>query len=243
MAVSCISKRTNFLNKEENADLKSLYTRTIIRIKTYQQTDGTFGNVYTTALLTQALISAGEEKAEDWNLTATVKYLIKELNETSVDFLTVCTALPVLNRKSLADIATIDCSANPRSYEDEDIETDWKDNKDVKISVQYTLYVGDQKDLIHTIALKVPVNTTAYKVMQLAGTQDPKYQFKMKIISRKMYIYEIGNILNDPEEGKFWGLHLKLKDGGDTFASNTNPDKIIMNDEEELIMWYKTVQI
>lgn len=46
-----------------------------------------------------------------------------------------------------------------------------------KIRVQYSLYIGDQKDVIHTISLRVPKNFTAHKVMEMAEAEDPKYKY------------------------------------------------------------------
>jgi len=244
MALSCMSGRTNFLNKVENAGLKSLYTKSISRIKSYQQIDGSFGNAHTTFLLTQALLSSDKTTIQGWNMPATMHYLMKELKDSSVDFLTVYTALPILNGKSLSDIAAINCSANPRRHGDGDLVSEMNDYLGPKIRVQYSLYVGDEKDVIHTISLRVPQNVSAYKVMQLAEAQDPKYQFKVKTVSGKMYVYEIAKIPNDPEDGNFWLLHLKLKNTGDSVTHSTlNPDQILLDDGEELIMWYKTAQI
>ncbi|GIY71540.1 hypothetical protein CDAR_427091, partial [Caerostris darwini] len=41
--------------------------------------------------------------------------------------------------------------------------------------VQYSLYIGDDKDVIHTIFLRVPENYTAAEVMERAEVEDPKY--------------------------------------------------------------------
>lgn len=45
-----------------------------------------------------------------------------------------------------------------------------------KIQIKYYLYIGDQKDVIHSIYLKMPENSSAYDVMKVAQAEDPKYK-------------------------------------------------------------------
>lgn len=45
-----------------------------------------------------------------------------------------------------------------------------------KMQIQYSLYVGDQKDVIHTIFLRMPENSSAYDAMRVAQVADPKYK-------------------------------------------------------------------
>lgn len=66
----------------------------------------------------QALIASGQEHSKDWKLNKTIEYIIKELNSTSVDFLSMYLALPILNGKTLVNISNINCSANPRKIGD-----------------------------------------------------------------------------------------------------------------------------
>ncbi|GBO45939.1 hypothetical protein AVEN_149363-1 [Araneus ventricosus] len=37
-----------------------------------------------------------------------------------------------------------------------------------KMRIQYSLYIGDDKDIVHTISLRVPENITVFEIMQLA---------------------------------------------------------------------------
>ncbi|XP_055945067.1 uncharacterized protein LOC129975838 isoform X2 [Argiope bruennichi] len=89
------------------------YDPTIKKFKQLQLEDGSFGNIYTTAIVTQALLSAGEGNSKDWKLNAAVKYLTTHLN-SSIDFLAMYLILPVLNRKSLSDVRNINCSIDLR---------------------------------------------------------------------------------------------------------------------------------
>ncbi|XP_071042598.1 uncharacterized protein [Parasteatoda tepidariorum] len=109
MAVACYNE-TKFLNRTESADLLSVYQKTIKDFKEHQLPDGSFGNVHATSLITQSLLASGQEHTKDWKLKATVKYLMKELGSLNADFLTYYLTLPILNGKTLTDIANYNCS-------------------------------------------------------------------------------------------------------------------------------------
>ncbi|GBM73373.1 hypothetical protein AVEN_247308-1 [Araneus ventricosus] len=100
---------------------------------------------------------------------------MKELNSPSVDFLSVYLALPILSGKTLTDIYKVNCSAHPRKHADDPVS---KVNEFLgpKMRVRYTLAIGDEKDVIHTISLRVPENYTAFQTMQLAEIEDQKYK-------------------------------------------------------------------
>ncbi|KAF8763470.1 hypothetical protein HNY73_021654 [Argiope bruennichi] len=103
MALSCIRA-----NQQDDSNSSSLYTdyeEALKKLKQLQLEDGSFGNIYTTAIVTQALLSAGEEKSKDWKLEAAVNHLMRYLNSSSVDFLATYLILPILKRtKAYRDI-------------------------------------------------------------------------------------------------------------------------------------------
>ncbi|GBN44943.1 hypothetical protein AVEN_247349-1 [Araneus ventricosus] len=242
-SLSCEANRSRSFDYLFNHTTRTLYKNTIQHFKKLQALDGSFGNVYTTALITQALLSSGQEHIKDWKLNATIKYLMKELNSSSVDFLTTYLALPILNGKSLMDISYVNCSANPRKHGDDPV-SEINDYLGPKMRVQYSLYIGDEKDVVHTISLRVPENYTASEVMELAEIEDTKYKFEWKTSSGKMYVYEIANVTNDPEVGKFWLLYVGAANSSEALTHLTNgPDEVIMGDGEQLVFWYKTAMI
>ncbi|GFX05273.1 uncharacterized protein TNCV_4175161 [Trichonephila clavipes] len=106
------------LNQNSENEQTNLYQNTIEHFKQSQFTDGSFGNVYTTALITQALMSSGQGNLKNLKLSATIDYLIEHMNSSSVDFLSTYLTLPILNGKTLIDISKVDCSANPRKHGD-----------------------------------------------------------------------------------------------------------------------------
>ncbi|GBL84322.1 hypothetical protein AVEN_105674-1, partial [Araneus ventricosus] len=78
-----------------------------------------------------------------------------------------------------------------------------------KMRLRYSLYIGDKKDLVHTITLRTPKNITVFDIMQLAQKADSRYKFQWKKMGQKVYIYDIAGIINDFEDGLFWFLHVR----------------------------------
>ncbi|XP_042907460.1 uncharacterized protein CG3556 isoform X2 [Parasteatoda tepidariorum] len=272
MAVSCYENQTKLLNKVEYSSLKTNYENVIQLFKETQLSDGSFGNLHTTSLITQALISSGQEYEKDWKLNATVQYLLEQLSSPH-DVVSSSLTLPVLNAKSISDISKVNCTLNPRRNGYDSTEngrtslpfpgfeprtfltqegrrmpiisnynqaSKANDYTGPKMRVRFSLYVGDEKDVIHTISLRVPENYTAYEVMKLAETEDPKYTFIYKKISGMMYVYQIDKTINDPERGYFWMLYQGRETDNATLNHyNLSPDQLVMQDKEHLVMWYK----
>ncbi|XP_071043201.1 uncharacterized protein CG3556 isoform X4 [Parasteatoda tepidariorum] len=239
MAISCYENQTQLLNAGEYSSLKTNYENVIKLFKVAQLSDGSFGNLHTTSLITQALISSGQEYKKDWKLNATVHYLLEQLSSTH-DVVSSSLTLPVLNAKSISDISKVNCTLNARRNGFVNQASEMNDYTGPKVRVRYSLYVGDEKDVIHTISLRVPENYTAFEVMKLAETEDPKYTFIYKKISGVMYVYQIDKTINDPERGFFWTLYQGQENTNATLNHyNLSPDQLIMQDKEHLVMWYK----
>ncbi|XP_015916023.2 uncharacterized protein CG3556 isoform X2 [Parasteatoda tepidariorum] len=241
MAISC--KMTS-LNTSERGSLLPIYIRSISNLKQKQLSDGSFGDIYETAIGIQTLISSGNEFAYDWNSRAAVRYITNQLNSSEVDFQAIYLSLPLLNRKSLADIAERNCSGNPRNNEDSVDELKGSKIEVPEGHVRYSLFIGDKKELIRTITFQIPDNFTAYQVMLMAEVQDLKYKFLWKSVSGKMYVQEISQIPNNPENGKFWLLYLGSNSRKPLIPYfNKGPDEVKLMHGDHLIMWYKTIEI
>ncbi|GBM25414.1 Uncharacterized protein CG3556 [Araneus ventricosus] len=240
MAFSCV--RANQQNGSNSSFIDTDYQEAVARFKQLQLDDGSFGNIYTTAIVTQALLSAGEENSKDWKLKAAVSHLMKHLNSSSVDFLATYLILPVLNGKSLSDIRSSDCSDGLQHKSQGDSVPEVKSKLGPKMRVQYSLYIGDEKDIVHTLSLRVPENITVFDIMQLAEEADSKYKFQWKQMGQKVYIYDVAGIINDFEDGLFWLLYVG-KDVDSITHNTESPDKVTVNDGAQIIMWYKKATI
>ncbi|CAL1262673.1 unnamed protein product [Larinioides sclopetarius] len=240
MALSCIPDDQP---DESNSSYPLInYLEAVKKFKQLQLDDGSFGNVYTTAIVTQALLSAGAENSKDWNLKAAVSHLMKHLNSSSVDFLATYFILPILNRKCLSDIRYTDCTDGLQHKSQGDSVPDVKSKLGPKMRVQYSLYIGDEKDIVHTLSLRVPENITVFDIMQLAEEADSKYKFQWKLMGQKIYIYDVAGIINDFEDGLFWLLYVG-KDVDSVTHNTESPDKVTVNDGAQIIMWYKKATI
>ncbi|GFQ92090.1 uncharacterized protein CG3556 [Trichonephila clavata] len=242
MALSCQIKGNSEFSKSFD---DALYKTAIQNFKAMQQQDGGFGNVYTSALITQALLASGEGQIrKGWKLKETIEYLIKQLNSSSVDFLSTYMILPILNGKSLVDISQTHCSDSLRKLSDDPV-SDVRDYVGPVKRIYYSLYIGDEKDSTITISLRVPEKYTVTEIMNLAASTDSKYKYESSIMMGQKYVYKIANIANDPESGKFWLMYVGTYDiKDDTLKlSETDPDEIVMKESEHLVMWYRTADI
>ncbi|KAF8763469.1 hypothetical protein HNY73_021653 [Argiope bruennichi] len=177
------------------------YDPTIKKFKQLQLEDGSFGNIYTTAIVTQALLSAGEGNNKDWKLNAAVK-------------------------KSLSDVRNINCSIDLRHKSKGDSAPDVRNKLVSQMRVRYTVYIGDKKDRASSITLRTPENITVFQIMQLAEKADSKYKFQWKKMGEKLYIYDIAGIINDFENGLFWLLYV----GKDANSINQATENIALSE-------------
>lgn len=242
MALSCIKEKTsNFLSEYEDQRLMN-FDDIIETFMANQSEDGSFGNAHTTAFVTQALIASGQANSGDWNFDKAMQFLMKNLN-SSMDFLSVYSTLPLFKNKTLMDIGKIDCSGHQRKLEEDQDILDIVDKLSGNVHVRFSLYIGDHKDVIHTLYLRVPDNSTVYDVMKRAQIADPKYKFSYHKSIGHVYIYEIAGISNDMEVGKFWLFFTTSNNQTYLEHETMSPDQIMIEDKEHLIMWYKTANI
>ncbi|GIY59249.1 uncharacterized protein CG3556 [Caerostris darwini] len=238
MALSCVG------NSSKASQFNDNITKAVERLKQHQNGDGSFGNIYTTALVIQALISSGDEEAKDWNLKAAIEFLKQKQNKDGSfgDFLATYLILPILNAKSLKDIGKVNCTENLKMPRDDNPVSDIETKLGPKMSVKYYLYIGEQKDQIHPLFLRIPANITVLDMMRLASEADPKYKFQAQSIKGKLYIYEIFGIANDPEDEKFWLLH--IGSGNSSIHLTTrSPDEVYLKNNDKVVMWYKSAKI
>nr|XP_042910967.1 uncharacterized protein CG3556 [Parasteatoda tepidariorum] len=239
MALSCKFRQGGYNLIPNDRELSDAYEGIIQEFMKLQNPSGSFGNVQRTALITQALLSsiAINESVEDWDHLKAVRFLIKSMKVLPTNFLSTYLILPLLNDKTLVDISFTNCSG---SRDQDDLVAEIHDYLGPKIQVQYSLFIGDSKDVIHTIVLKVPKHFTAFDVMQFAALKDKKYNFKYESVSGKLDIYEVADIPNDPEDGKFWLFYKKNTAAGNTFEhEETGPVKTVLSEGDHIAMWYK----
>lgn len=241
MALSCAT------HQAKHAHLAQNVSSAVGNFKRKQRTDGSFGNVYTTALVVQALLASGQEEDSHWDLGGAVNYLQSQQSSSNNysfgDLLATYLILPILKAKSLTDIAHVKCSNLRRHPRGGNSIVDVKNQLGPKVYLQYSLYIGNEKDVVHSLSLRVPANITVFDVMRLAAEADAKYKFEYKTTDGNIYVFSVASIANDPETGVFWLLYLSNKKDTNPILNTQSPDKIIVKGGEHIVMYYRTAEI
>ncbi|XP_067138399.1 uncharacterized protein CG3556-like isoform X2 [Centruroides vittatus] len=204
LAMICIYERS------KNEHLKHFINAELNAIKSLQNPDGSFGNVYTTALITQALIASNN--FNDLNFTKTMIYILdQQLPSGSFgDMLATYLILPILSRKTLLDLSKVNCSytkdEKPRNV------TIYSKNHGGKNRIRYSVWIGDEGSITHSIHLLVPNSITLFEIMQVAQDLDKSFKFKWNYLNGKRHVYCINNIINNAENEKYWVPYKRRND-------------------------------
>ncbi|GFT71809.1 uncharacterized protein CG3556 [Nephila pilipes] len=246
MAFSCKINQNSDFKKSEGFN-EELYSKTIKDFMEIQLKDA---NVYTGALITQALMSTGQELKESW-LTETVQSLMNHLNSSSMDLYSAYLILPILNGKSLMDISKTNCTglkiyeadpvSNLMAEEDEEVTKDEQLDR-----IYFSVYQGGEDDIRFTFSVSGKKSYTAFELMNLAASNNPAFKMEWSTILGKKYVYKIGDIINDSEAGTFWTMFVGEfgKENADLKPSKVEPEDIKMKKgEDHVFMKYTTVEI
>lgn len=237
LALTCVKNRSNVFQDLQNAI--QAYNDVINKFMASQRYDGSFGNIYTSSLITQALLSSGQESNKAWNLTSAVQFLMRRQN-SSPNFLSTYLAVPIFNGKTLLDMS-VECNASRKQGKDEVI-SEIIETFSGKMKIKYSLYIDDQIYISHSLYLRMAENSSAYDVMKVAQVADPKYKFLHTDTSGHIYVYEIADITNDLEAGKFWQLYIGYSGiKGRLEHSTESLDKLILREGQHLVMWYRAI--
>ncbi|GFQ81386.1 uncharacterized protein CG3556 [Trichonephila clavata] len=67
-------------------------------------------------------------------------------------------------------------------------------------------------------------------------------RFQAQRIGKKLYIYELFGIANDPEDEKFWILYTESQNSSLKLIT-LSPDEVYLKRNDKIVMWYKSTQI
>ncbi|XP_067135288.1 uncharacterized protein CG3556-like [Centruroides vittatus] len=246
MALWCTKNRTKSYQINSTRSETVEYNRKVLtfgplkrELTALQNEDGSFGNLYTTAILMHAILSMdlNVSTAKKWNVTKAINYIISQQNQDGSfgDSLATYLILPILNGRTFVSLGNIDCTTvEPHNVTVQE-EIDSKNLP--KRRVSYFIYVGQDKDIIFNVLLNVPVNSTFYYVMRLASEVDYKFRFKYIDYPWGKYIYSIFGLVNDPEKRNYWQLYKAV--GNSTIYFEQSPDKVIPEKDDVYVYWYK----
>ncbi|GIX79548.1 uncharacterized protein CDAR_231511 [Caerostris darwini] len=235
LALACASKQPYAVY-----DLGNINTLTM-ELKRRQFRNGTVENLKTTALVMQALLAA-ETEADEENFDEE-KALKQILHSQKPDgsfgsIVNTYYVLPVLGRKSLVNISSSHCK--PAVVDENDAIKDFMNQVGEKWHIHISLWIGNDRTVERTLALKVPANSSFYRVMEFAAIVDDKYKFEYSMRNRKPFIYSISGLQDDPENGVFWFLFTSIHEMKKELRPTTkSPADIIPRDKQHLVFWYK----
>ncbi|XP_054725003.1 cobalamin binding intrinsic factor-like [Uloborus diversus] len=235
---------------------KLLKTDVAKNISEWQQSDGSFGTLYSTALALQALIAAEEAGTESSKGRAMTYLLLKQDRQGSFgNDLDNYYVLPALNMKSLASLRNKNCKVDP--YGTQGTEAERQPTKKNKlINVHYSLWIGGEKNEIHTITLAMPRRSNFLQVMEAAEKINPRYKHEILKTPRGNVVHSIAGRVADMGKNTYWTLYKKvplpfrpqLANVTATIARlkllgakrwNRDISKLQPKDNEHLAFWYK----
>ncbi|GBM79308.1 hypothetical protein AVEN_92060-1 [Araneus ventricosus] len=207
MALSCISSRSG-VSVDETTLMDMLQ-----ELKRRQFRNGTVDNFRTTALVTQTLFIHDSFK-KDFDLDSAMKVLVDGLNGNK-SLLEAYYALPVLNRKSLLNVTSGHCSKQPVA--EEEALQNALDVRGETITVQYSVWMGDEINLGRTWRLRMRVNSTIYDAIETVAKIYNRQKIEYNVVDGKPYVAALDGKEDDPEMGMFWFVYLK------TVSSDKDP--------------------
>ncbi|XP_067133927.1 uncharacterized protein CG3556-like [Centruroides vittatus] len=234
-------------------------------LKGLQTSKGNFGNIYSSALVIQALTAAKEK--DGWSYEKSIDYVLSEQKRDGSfgDLLATYFVLPVLSGRSFADISNVGCEKlkvtdyleNPINQTVELI-TENPTGPVIQHLMEYNLNQISQfhKNHINVVfsiwsernaekscfnfrskKFTVPENSSFLEVMKVAQKEDKRYSFKARKYSWGSFIEEIDGIHNDNDNHYYWMLY-KINEAGDLVLTTYGADKERPRDNDHYIFKY-----
>ncbi|GFT87795.1 uncharacterized protein NPIL_27041 [Nephila pilipes] len=236
LALACASKQPHkVLDMEEISKLT-------MELKKMHYRNGAVENIKTTALVMQALFASENEADEDHfdEEKALKQILLAQKDDGSFgNLMNTYYVLPVLNYRSLVNISSSHCKT-PLINETGALK-ELMNQVGEKWSIQFSLWIGNNRTIERTLTLNVPANISFYRIMEFAANVDKKYRFEYNVRNGKPYIYSISEMQEDPENGMMWLLFTTTSDSeGDVTQIMKSPADVVPKNKQHLVFWYKS---
>lgn len=206
-----------------------------------QQPDGSFGNVHTTGLVTQALVAVDPETQHlPWRRQDALNFLRRAQHRDGHfgGLLATTQAAPLLAGRTLADLA----SHARRFCSTEDNASASALLEPKEITVWYSLWVGDDATNRSSTTVWVRQNATVFDVMKAAAGKDSRFRFEYDTASSLgPYVLSLAGVPRDVETGHFWLAHIMNFDAGLVTPLSVGIGMHVVKDSDHVIMWYKHV--
>ncbi|GBN06678.1 hypothetical protein AVEN_56727-1 [Araneus ventricosus] len=234
MALACIASHTEGLVDKHNID------NMLQELKGQQLSNGTVVDLKTTALVTQTMFIHNFYK-KGFDLIAAFQILIDSIDslQESNSFLHAYYALPILSFKSLLNVTAAHCRKEPASEGEASEKALDADGK--MIAVQYSVWIGDKKNLDRTCRLRIQANSTIYDAVEAAAIIDNRLNVKYIIVDGKPFINTLIGVEDDPEMGTYWFIYLKSSTSDEQpKIVEESPVDLKLLPDQEIILWYKS---
>ncbi|KAG8183806.1 hypothetical protein JTE90_027732 [Oedothorax gibbosus] len=194
-----------------------------------QHEDGSFGNVYTTSLVVQALASA------DWNNKELALEFLGQSSTTDVNMVSTYYIQLALNAdrvRFIKDLYPTDMKMVPAAFR----------NKEEDPFIQYTLRSEKFTDAYFTISIRMAPNSSFFDVMKLSALQDSKFNFSYHAgQDGKPVIYAISGVPNDIEDEMSWKLCERTdnRDRSSYKGVPGSPSTFFPKPYQRILYWYR----
>nr|XP_006013605.2 PREDICTED: gastric intrinsic factor-like [Latimeria chalumnae] len=173
-----------------------------------QQTDGTFGNIYSTGLVIQALSVAPKYfNPSSWNCSQSLQKLLNEIPKGSFNNpMAASQAVPSLEGRTYLDVNKLDCAADTDNLPKSDLpKTTPSTTASGDITVEYTVTDALTQTFTESIAVTVPAGSVLLKVLEEAQKMNPIYfSFKTKSTLWGPYVTQIGSLSENTNNKSYW---------------------------------------
>ncbi|KAL3202305.1 hypothetical protein MRX96_012090 [Rhipicephalus microplus] len=206
-----------------------------------QQQDGSFGNVHTTGLVTQALVAADPDTQNlHWRRQDALNFLRRSQHRDGHfgGLLATAQAAPLLAGRTLADLASharLFCSSEDNRSDSALLEPE-------DLSVWYSLWVGDGASNRSSTTVRVHKNATVFDVMKAAARKESRFRFEYDTASSLgPYVISLSGVMRNAETGHFWLAHTMNFATGLVTPLSVGIGTHVVKDSDHVIMWYKHV--
>lgn len=243
------------VREHHHRNLLSYLRKHMKRLKKMQHDDGSFGNVRTSSLATQALMSMGDE-GRDWNFTGVMQYFLSQQQPDGSfgNLAATMSVLPVLVGRSFTHLANASCRTSDEVLSPQSNATNSLSNEVLVtgltsplpqepklITVKYSLWIGNNITENYTLSLTVPANTSFFEIMKRAAEGNEKFEFSASLWPNGHYVHTLAGLKEDRVENQYWLLCLNNNGPENPVFVDTGVDDFYPQDGETISFWFKKI--
>lgn len=260
LALSCV------VREHHNRNLAGYLRKPIKRLKKFQNEDGSFGNIHTSAIATQALLAVADDNHPDGNLTKAIDHIVQQQQPDGSfgNLLATMSVLPVLAGHYYAHLWNATCREEEQQSSDSFLSGDQVSLAPAKptgegpglltqtfptmaisdsklVTVKYSLWIGNNITENSTLSIVVPANTSFYEIMKIAAEENEKYEFSASLWPNGHYVHTLSGLKEDRAENHYWLLCLNHNGMENPVFVDTGVDDFYPQDGDNIVFWFKKI--